>query len=72
MDGLLNPDHLADLDKAKNSMTKDYRQSIERLDIHTAYEQLFELMWYSQLPCFDVETTSNAPDTRLVEKKTVN
>ncbi len=32
-----------------------YRLSFQSLDMTAAYSSLFELLWYSQLPCFDVE-----------------
>ena len=31
-----------------------YRESYEKIDLEESYTSLFELLWYSQLPCFDV------------------
>ena len=42
-----------------------YRSSFEALDMEAAYSSMFELLWYSQLPCFDVERyTSTHRDHR--------
>ena len=34
------------------------------------YEDLFEIMWYSQLPCFDVQgiTSSSAGESAMVKR----
>ena len=31
-----------------------YRESYEKINLEESYASLFELLWYSQLPCFDV------------------
>ena len=38
-----------------NQARRAYRASFAKLDMEAAHDSLFELMWYSQLPCFDVE-----------------
>ena len=36
------------------------RETYEKMDLEKSYPALFELLWYSQLPCFDVmNITSN-------------
>ena len=32
-----------------------YNEQFGKLDMEKAYEPLFELLWYSQMPCFDVK-----------------
>ena len=32
-----------------------YNEEFGKLDMEKAYEPLFELLWYSQMPCFDVK-----------------
>ena len=33
---------------------QDIRDTYERIDLEKSYPSLFELLWYSQLPCFDL------------------
>ena len=40
--------------KLKFQARRAYRGSFEHLNMTEAYTSLFELLWYSQLPCFDV------------------
>ena len=30
------------------------RETYEKIDLDKSYRSLFELLWYSQLPCFDI------------------
>ena len=42
---------------------ENYRSTFGSFDMHASYDSLFELLWYSQLPCFDVANiTSTAKD----------
>ena len=48
--------------KTKESI-ENYEESFGSLDMDKSYEALFELLWYSQMPCFDVKgLTSEAKD----------
>ena len=48
--------------KTKESIEK-YDESFGSLDMDKSYEAMFELLWYSQMPCFDVKgLTSQAKD----------
>ena len=39
------------------------RQMYENMDLEKGYKGIFEMLWYSQLPCFDVkEVTSTRSD----------
>ena len=31
-----------------------FRETYKKIDLDKSYKALFELLWYSQLPCFDV------------------
>ena len=51
---------------AKNKFNDDFGQ----LDISKSYEKLFELLWYTRLPCFDVKgVTSKKKDEMWVIKR---
>ena len=41
-----------------------HRDTYRKMDMDKSYPSLFELLWYSQLPCFDVVnvTTTNEED----------
>ena len=64
VDRLLNPGKQSANKAYETSMKTDYKKAIKDLVMEKAYENLFELMWYSQLPCFDVETISDKSDQR--------
>jgi hypothetical protein len=38
---------------------KFIREQFSKIDIQKAYPNLFHLLWYSQLPCFDVKGFSD-------------
>ena len=49
---------------------KDYNEDFGSLDMKIAYANLFEILWYSQLPCFDVKNiTSEAKDEMSLIKR---
>ena len=49
----------SDLDQAK----AEFKESFRKMNLDKSYKALFEILWYTQLPCFDVENvTSEFPD----------
>ncbi len=67
---LLDPAKATDREKKLNESRKMYEENFGNLDLSSSYESLFEILWYSQLPCFDIkEVTSSAPDQMSVVKK---
>ena len=40
---------------------KEYDTDFGLMDMETAYPALFELLWYSQLPCVDVKGIDSLP-----------
>ena len=59
---------------AREAITKQAREQYDSnfgdLDFEKSYESLFEILWYSQLPCFDVRNvTSDAAYQMSVIKK---
>ena len=55
--------------KVKETKEKFY-EDFGQLDIEKSYEKLFELLWYTRLPCFDVKgITSKQKDEMSVIKR---
>ena len=47
----------------KENAIKDYNQKFGRLESEKAYKAMFDLLWYTQLPCSDVRGyTSDVKD----------
>ena len=62
------------MSEKKEQLRKDAKEEYERtigsLDMQTSFEHLFELLWYSQLPCFDVQNiTSSVKDEMSLIKR---
>ena len=49
------------LTDACNYLIYFHRNTYTNIDLERSYPNLFELLWYSQIPCFDVTATSNKP-----------
>ena len=55
--------------KVKDAKAK-HHNDFGQLDIEKSYNNLFELLWYTKLPCFDVkDTTSKEKDEMSVIKR---
>ena len=55
---------------AKALEKEKYDKNFGGMDLVASYENLFELLWYSQLPCFDIKNiTSNSPGEASIIKK---
>ena len=61
----------SDIRKQKISKVKaQYDYDFGQMDIEKSYEKLFELLWYTRLPCFDVKgITSKQKDDMSVIKR---
>ena len=47
-----------------------YQRNFGNVDLDKVYQKLFEILWYSQLPCFDVKNiTSEERDYKSILKK---
>ncbi len=65
LDSLLNPSKKSAAQSATDQARRTYRESFSSLNMTAAYNSMFDLLWYSQLPCFDVKKyTSAAKDQR--------
>ena len=62
LDLLLNPEMKSQREAKIQNARQNYQNNFGDLDLEKSYENLFEILWYSQLPCFDVQNvTSNLP-----------
>ena len=61
LDLILNPKNEKKLRKQTKAAEKKAREVYQKLDLEKSYNSVFELMWYSQMPCFDIlNITSNS------------
>ena len=54
LDMVFNPCMSSKKEQIKRKSRDEYQKNFGLLDLQNTFESLFELMWYSQLPCFDV------------------
>ena len=66
---LLDPNKAEEREKKAKEARESYNENFGEMDLNTTYPSLFQLLWYSQLPCFDVkDVTSNWPDQMSIIK----
>ena len=66
----LNPAKSQERKEAVQKAKTQYNNEFGSMDLAKSYESLFELLWYSQLPCFDVRNiTSTYKDEMSLIKK---
>ena len=51
---IFNPCLANEKEKLEKSSKEKYQKTFGSIDMHKSFQSLFELLWYSQLPCFDV------------------
>ena len=67
---LLDPSKAEERQENYKKMRNQYKEDHGNMNLTTVYESLFEILWYSQMPCFDVkDVTSNAKDEMSMMKK---
>ena len=67
---LLDPNRSSQRSKTVMNSIRKYQDDFEHLDLEKSYEKLFELLWYTRLPCFDVKgITSKVRDEMSVIKR---
>ena len=67
---LLDPEKEQERQSKLNESKEDFQNRFGNLDLATTYSNLFEILWYSQLPCFDIKNvTSDAPDQMSMIKQ---
>ena len=70
MNLLLDPEKHSEREDMIVKARKEYDNNYGKMDLQKAYESLLEVLWYSQLPCFDVKgITSLKPDQMSFIKK---
>ena len=66
----MDPSKKKERDEAKLFAKENYFQQFGDMDMITSYKYMFEVLWYSQLPCFDLKNiTSNSPGEAAIIKK---
>lgn len=55
VDKFLNPAKKKEFEKLVEAKRNESNDNFNNLDLEKAYTDLFEILWYSQLPCFDVK-----------------
>ena len=66
----IDPNKTAERLRRTNESMQRYDEEFGSLDMEKSYMHLFELLWYSQMPCFDVKgLTSKAKDELSFLKK---
>ena len=67
---LLDPSRIHERSDAKALEKEKYDKNFGGMNMVDSYQNLFEVLWYSQLPCFDVKNiTSNSPGEAAIIKK---
>ena len=66
----LDPDKEEERQEQVKEAMQNYDDTFGELDMEKSYAPLFELLWYSQLPCMDVKgLTSRVKDELAFIKK---
>ena len=67
---LLDPAKELERQSKMNESQEDFKNRYGSMDLMSTYSNLFEILWYSQMPCFDVKNvTSDAPDQMSMIKQ---
>ena len=70
MNLLLNPEKKGERKENEVKAQQKYEDEFGSMDLQASFPSLFTVMWYSQLPCFDVKNiTSNAAGKTSIIKK---
>ena len=56
---MLDPGEAEARQKAVKAAQAEYDANFGSLDLKKAYQSMFEILWYSQLPCFDVKNITS-------------
>ena len=70
LDVSIDPTKTEERQRLTNESIRRYDKEFGSLDMEKSYMAMFELLWYSQMPCFDVKNlTSQAKDEMSFLKK---
>ena len=61
LDGIFKDKELTKITLENNAKKakKAYKDNFKKMNLNTSYSSFFEILWYTQLPCFDVETVTS-------------
>ena len=67
---MLDPSKKEERKKKVLDAKEKYNQEFGQVDFETAYTNLFEILWYSQLPCFDIRniTSENKDEISMIKR----
>ena len=68
IDILLNPELKSYMKTGLLKTKTDYRNTFRNLDLRRAYNGLYDILWHSQLPCFDTASSSSSMLKRCLWK----
>ena len=64
LEAFLNPQKIAETEETKKAFVKMTQQFYNNSDMAASYPNLFKLLWYSNIPCFENPVT----DSYLIKK----
>ena len=61
LDGIFKNKELTKITLENNAKQarKAYKDNFKKMNLDTSYSSFFEILWYTQLPCFDVENVTS-------------
>ena len=59
LDAFLNPKKIAATEETKKAFVKMTKQFFNNSDMAASYPNLFKLLWYSNIPCFQNDVTES-------------
>ena len=62
LDLLLDPKKKLAFKKAVAQKKADFKEIFDRLDLKSSFPSMFSILWYSTLPCFDVQNVTSDRD----------
>ena len=71
LDLIFNPENEDRLRQDKEAAKRQAQEIYEKMDFEKGYDSLFELMWYSQMPCFDMINVTSAKNHQHGEQFTL-
>ena len=68
---LLDPSKAPERERKAKEAKEKYHQHFDQMDVPKSYKNLFELFWYTKLPCFDVQDVTSKTEeetTSLIKR----
>ena len=64
LDKVFQPAKKREAENAAKVSRAQYSKNFKAMDSKKSYKSLFEILWYTQLPCFEVEEVTSTTDNR--------